>query len=395
MKRRFRISFVLLAGILLLGIGLIGLSTVPDVMQYAFLPSADTSLSEPPVTEQGEETADYSGSTGSSMLAQYDEAMKNMATFFPKLTVHGVRTEGMLKNGTVMQSDVCLYATGPNWNEVYPQRFLNGRPILRHDAEKQSRVIVLDEATILRFFGNTDTEDRAVELDGEMFEVVGVSAHSRAIGESGEHAAWVPLDTIKGCSQVVVSVPAKTLDYFTMFETLARSNFGKDGTAFSMVKEKFRAILPLLVVFVAAAVWLLGRWFRRLAGFWRIRLEKVKAESKRRYAGKLIPYAAGQLLPMALLTVLSVGVCYGVAVLAISPMTFFPEWIPDVLGEYTSWVSLFWRLTGDAAKPVTMNTAELVQVHLWGSLILWGTLLILLRAAKKTLAGFGKKNTED
>ena len=38
MERKFRFSFLLLAGILLLGAGLIGLTSVPDVMQYAFLP---------------------------------------------------------------------------------------------------------------------------------------------------------------------------------------------------------------------------------------------------------------------------------------------------------------------------------------------------------------------
>ena len=40
MERKFRFSFLLLVGILLLGAGLIGLTTVPDVLQYAFLPSS-------------------------------------------------------------------------------------------------------------------------------------------------------------------------------------------------------------------------------------------------------------------------------------------------------------------------------------------------------------------
>ena len=42
MKRRFHLSFLLLAGILMLGAGLIGLTTVPDLMQYAFIPQAET-----------------------------------------------------------------------------------------------------------------------------------------------------------------------------------------------------------------------------------------------------------------------------------------------------------------------------------------------------------------
>ena len=80
--------------------------------------------------------------------------------------------------------------------------------------------------------------------------------------------------------------------------------------------------------------------------------------------------------------------------LAIHPLTIFPEWIPDTLGEYTSWINRFWTLVGQAAAPVNLRTPELAQIQLWKGLIQWGTLLILLWAAKNALTG-SRKRKED
>ena len=367
MERKLRFSFLLLAGILLLGAGLAGLLSVPDVMQYAFLPPSGKDV---------------------SMLEQYDEAMKTMAEAFPKLTLHGVRSGAGLKGGGKEQGGISLYSTGPSWNEVYPRRILKGRPIVRVDSELKSGVIVLDEETAFSFFGATEAIGRTVKLDGDReLEVVGIAAHSRRAGETGAYAAWVPLDLTANNDLMVLSAPSASVSLFAMFETQAQSCFGS-GTAISLAKEKSRAMLPLLLVFVILAIWLLKRWIRWLAEYGKKQVEKVRAESKKRYALRLMPYAAGQLLPAAVLIALTAAACYGLAVLALNPMRIFPEWIPETLGEYTGWINKFWNLTEQAAKPVTMKTAELAEVQLWGSLILWGTLLILLRAARNSLTGF-------
>ena len=195
---------------------------------------------------------------------------------------------------------------------------------------------------------------------------------------------------------MVLAAPAEAVNRFPMFENQARTalqGFGT-GTAIDISKEKSRAMLPLLVVFAVLAVWLLARWIRWLAGFSRKQLEKVKAESKRRYTLQLLPYAAGQLLPALLLAVLTLAACYGTAVLAVSPMKVFPEWIPDALGEYDSWIGRFWALAAESAKPVSLKTAELVEVQFGSGLIQWGTLLVLLRAVKKVLAGIGRKEPQ-
>ena len=86
MKRRFRFSILLLAGILLLGAGLAGLASVRNVMQYAFLPPADA---------------------GTSMLKFYDESLKDMTAAFPRLTLYGVKAGAELGTEAGQRDGIC------------------------------------------------------------------------------------------------------------------------------------------------------------------------------------------------------------------------------------------------------------------------------------------------
>ena len=406
MKRRFHLSFLLLAGILMLGAGLIGLTTVPDLMQYAFIPQAESNALMPEASpvetealtpeQSGEDTEPVSQpqpEIETIMLDKYDNALEEMGSTFPGLTLHGIRN-GTGLDVTGRSQSVCLYVIGPSWNEAYTPRIINGRELVRLDVVKQNDVIILDEKTAFKFFQAEDPIGRTVTLNGTEMEVVGVAAHSRRIGETTENAAWVPLDKVNDCDLMVLSAVSPSSSLFSVFRKQAEERFGSNGTAISLRKEKIRALMPLLLVFIVVAIGLLKRWISWLGGYGRARVAEVRAESKRRYALQLIPYALGHLVLPALLIVLAVAACYGVAVLAIGPLKVFPDSIPDTLGEYTSWVEKFWYLTGQAAKPVTLKTPELAQIQLWSGMIQWGTLLILLRAAKNTLTGFGKKKEE-
>ncbi len=406
MKRRFHLSFLLLAGILMLGAGLIGLTTVPDLMQYAFIPQAETDAlmpaSSPAETEaltqdlSGEDTDSFSRPSTeikTVMLDKYDKALDGMGSAFPGLTLHGIRNDTGLGIVTGISQSVCLYATGPSWNEAYTPRIVKGRELVRLDAEMQNDVIILDEKTAFKFFQAEDPIGRTVTLNGTEMEVAGVAAHSRRIGETMENAAWVPLDKVTDCELMVLSAVSPSVSLFSVFQKQAEEYFGSNGTAISLKKEKIRALMPLLLVFLVVAIWLLKRWISWLGGYGRARMAEVRAESRRRYALHLIPYLAGKLLPVALMIIATVAACYGVAVLAVRPLWIFPEWVPETLGEYPSWISKFWDLTSAAAKTITIKTTELAEVQFWSSLILWGTILIMLRAAKNTLAGMRKNNS--
>lgn len=326
------------------------------------------------------------------MLDRYEETLKNSADAFPRLTLHGQKSGVTLTAGSKSRNDVFLYAAGPMWNEVYPRQILDGRPLSGLDAQQGAAVIVIDKDTAFALFGDVDPLGHTVKMDDTEYEVVGVAAHSRRIGETGESAAWVPLDTVTGCELMVLSTTASTTDMFAMFRTRAEEGFGQ-GAAISLVKEKASALLPLLLVFIVAAAWVLKRWIRWLSSFAKARFGKVRAESRRRYALGLIPYAAGQLLPVALLAAATVAACYGVAVAAISPARIFPEWIPESLGNFSSWISRFWDLTGAAAKPVSLKTPEQAEIAFHSGLIRWGILLVLLAAAKGALSHLWRKKT--
>ena len=401
MERKFRFSFLLLAGILLLGAGLIGLTTVPDVMQYAFLPSSvsptETALPAETAAEDLSAAAEPAKkkpeASTTPLLDLYKKAAESMGELFPSLTMHSVKAGETISihDSDKRQESIYLYAIGPHWNEVYYPYVRKGRLLGTADAEAASEVVVLDEKTAVKLFQDVNPVDQPVAWGEKRLEVAGVAPHSRRLGEHGEFAAWVPLDLVTDADLLVLSAPAGTGDMFPAFKRYAENAIGT-GTAINLAQEKFRALMPLLLVFVIAAIWFMKRWIRWLAGYIRIQTEKVKAESKRRYIMKLLPYAAGQILPVILLIAATIGACFLVAVVALRPMLIFPEWIPETLGEYEPWIQRFWQLVGVSAQPVTLKTPELAEVQFWSSLVLWGTFVVLLRAAKQTLMGMFKKN---
>ena len=395
MERKFRFSFLLLVGILLLGAGLIGLTTVPDVLQYAFLPSSvsNTETMLPAETTEDDssiaaEPANKKPAVSTTPLYDlYIKAAENMGELFPKLTMHGVKAGVSLEVEGIEPQSVYLYSLGPHWNEVYYPNVVKGRILGTTDAEEALEVVVLDEETAFKFYRDVDPIDQLVTYGGKKLEVAGVAPHSKKLGETGDFAAWVPLDQLTDADLLILSAPAKSGDLFPAFKKYAESVCGK-GTAIDLSQEKFRALMPLVLVLVIVVIWLMKRWIRRLTGFIRVQVEKIRVERQHSYPKKLIPYAALQMLPVVLLIVLTIAVCFGVAVVAMKPMQIFPEWVPETLGEYEPWVARFWQLVNVSAQPITMKTPELAEVQFWSSLILWGTFVILLRAAKNTLTGF-------
>ena len=357
MKHRFRFPLVLLTGILLLGAGLLGLSAGPKLVQYAVLPGS------------ADET---------DVLTKLETVRSALAETFPLITLHGQKNGVSLTAGNVTQNDVCLYLTGPSWSEVYPRRFLSGRPVSRVDAEQGEHVIVLDQATAFRLFGDHDPLGETVTLGDKKLEVIGVAEHSRRIGETGAYAAWIPLGTAADCELLVLTAPAPAdSSLLSMFRTNAEEVFG-NGTMISLPKEKSGATMLLRLVLIILAVWGLKKWVSVLGGFCCRQIGRIREESGRRYAGRLLPYALWQMLPAVLLVAVTIGVGYALAVFAAEPMRIFPEWVPESLGDFSSWISRFWNLTGDAAKSVNLQTAEAAEIHFWSGLVQTGIVLALL-----------------
>ncbi len=367
--KRFRFSLVLLLGALLLGVGVIGLTLGPSLMQYAFLPPADMS----------------------GILTTYTELQTSLQESFPTLSLHGIKNGVSLSLGNKAQNDVTLYLAGPGYQEVYPRRYLSGRPVSRVDIERSSPVIVLDQETAFLFFGEKDPIGQTVSLDGLNVEVIGVAAHSRRTGEAGGNAAWVPLGTVSDCGLMVLSTPSADADMLTALQTAAVEKFGQ-GTLISLMKEGTRATMILRWTGLILALWGLlvaARWY---GGFVVSQWRRIRAEGKKRYTGRLLPYAALQLLPVLLLGAVLIAVGSAIAVLAVDPARIFPEWVPESLGDFSAWAARFRSLTAENAKSVTLKTPELAEVRFWGGLIRWGTVLVLLSQWK---GFFPKKKKEE
>ena len=366
MKRKRRISLILAAGILLLATGLIGLQSVPDLAQYAFMPAEEK--------------------TGET-LARFNSLCAALSESFPRITLHGIKTGVTLSAGDLSRNDISLYLTGPGWNDVYPRRFLSGRPIAGADAEAGAKVIVLDEDTAFQFFGEEDAVGKTVMLGDQKLEVVGVAEHRRQIGEVSVSAAWAPLGTAAGCEMMTLTAVDTSGSRMTsVFQNAAAEAFGT-GTLISLYKEKTSAAMMLRWVALILAVWLMKKGLTLLGRLWHRQTERVREESEKRYAGRMILFAVWQLAPAALLTAAAVGAGYLLAVTAIRPAYVFPEWIPESIGDFSKWVSRFWDLTAAAANPVSLQTPELAGIRFWGGLIRWGTVLTLAGALKVICGG--------
>ena len=191
MERKFRFSFLLLAGILLLGAGLIGLTTVPDVLQYAFLPSSVSPTETALPAETAEEDLSAAAEPAKKkpevsttpLLDLYKKAAESMGELFPSLTMHSVKAGETISihDSDKRQEDIYLYAIGPHWNEVYYPYVRKGRLLGTADAEEASEVVVLDEKTAVKLFQDVNPVDQPVAWGEKRLEVAGVAPHSRRL----------------------------------------------------------------------------------------------------------------------------------------------------------------------------------------------------------------------
>lgn len=360
MKHRIRISLVLILGLLLIAAGLIGLAAVPGLVQYAFPMPAESSPDP---------------------LQQLESLRASLKDVFPALTLHSVRSGASLTAGSASRNDVALYGIAPGWHEVCPVRMLSGRPVSRLEAEQGEKVIVLDEHTAFQLFGTRDAVGRAVTLDDQTLEVIGIAAHSRRIGETGEAAAWVPLAVVgqQADLMILTARASASQDAAAVFRTAAEEAFGA-GTYISLPKEAMRGTMILRWPIIILAVVLLISAGRRLAVSWGRQFRRIAEERRHRYAGRLIPFAAARLAPVLGLTLLLIALGGAAAFLAVQPARVFPEWIPESLGDFSKWGTLFWNLSDSFSAPFSARTPELVQIRFWSALLRWGVVLTLLGA---------------
>lgn len=351
-KRKF--PWIAVLGLLLAAAGLWGLYSGPDISQYVFLPGA-------------ENLADT--------LAKAEEQGVGI---FPALSLHGVAEKASLSAGSRSQGEITLYEVAGSYAEVYPRRFLTGRPVTRGDAGR--RVIVLDEKLAFVLFGDQDPLGQTVTLGETKLEVIGVAASRRSLGETGSFAAWIPMEApgAPGASILVFSAAGTMGDAEkTLFENTAQEHFGA-GQTIILGKERGRATVLLRMVIWMLIIRLLAEWVRwnkrRTARSVQTLRQEVRTRYPRQMLGMMVGHGAG----IALIWAALIAAGAGLAVWIGQMMMAFPEWVPEVLTDPASILQRFRELTSAAAAPVQLRTPELAEIRFWGGLVRWGTVLTLL-----------------
>ena len=290
------------------------------------------------------------------------------------------------KSGTA-----AVYAVGEGWFEIYPVFLVQGRRITETELAHGDKVALLDEALAFSLFGAELPENAKVSIGGREYTVVGTIRHSRSVGESEAHCAYIPLLADPGAEMDVLMVSAKPVPNSgarTMFETTMRGEWADGGSFYSLEKEAMRRTMLLrlaLLVFGMAGIFALLRRMNRaasrgIAGYRRALSQAYFPQT----IPKLLGLISGCLCGYAVLLTL----VWLLAAYSIQPLYVFTEWVPENIVEWSSLKDVFWNLTGSAARLVKVGTREMRRIEFWGAMLRWGTIsamwgLLLMRKKKR------------
>ncbi len=121
---------------------------------------------------------------------------------------------------------------GAYWR-VLDFEFLEGRPISEEDEAGARRVTVINESTRAQFFGNQKAEGKAIHMDGQRFEVIGVVRDVSSLMKSAFAEVWTPISTQKTTAYRDAMVDD--------FEALLLARSTRD---LPKIKEEFQSVLP-------------------------------------------------------------------------------------------------------------------------------------------------------
>ena len=290
------------------------------------------------------------------------------------------------KNGAA-----AVYAVGEGWFEIYPVFLVQGRRITETELAHGDRVALLDEALAFSLFGAELPENAEVSIGGREYTVVGTIRHSRSVGESEEHCAYIPLLADPGRKMDVLMVSAKPVPNSgarTMFESTMRGEWADGGSFYSLEKEVMRRTMLLrlaLLVFGMAGIFALLRRMNRAATRG---IEGYRRALSQVYFPQTIPRLLGLIGGCLIGYAALLAMVWLLAAYSIQPLYVFTEWVPENIVEWSSLKDVFWNLTGSAAKLVKVGTREMRRIEFWGAMLRWGTIsamwgLLLMRRKKK------------
>lgn len=295
--------------------------------------------------------------------------------------MHAIKYGAYFDSSASQSSEGTLTCPGEGWFGVYPRYLTEGRLFSHEEQENGYQVIVLDEELAFKLFPTTAPTEGRVSLNGEWFEVIGVVRHRRDAGDSDEFGAYIPLMTAARLGiqtdYVQISCDAPAMGPVRALESVGGSIMG-NGSFWYTDKEVMRVTMIMRISAIVLGLYLLGflldRWNGRTAGLIRGWNEEVLKRYFRDMLPGVIAKSVLQIAGYALLA----AAAFGLLRLIIAPMYMFTEWIPEVIVEWGKIMDRVNYLMTTAAGTVEYQTREAAAIRLYGALVRWSVVCMLM-----------------
>jgi putative ABC transport system permease protein len=141
---------------------------------------------------QGNSTANWQGNSGYALLDRHARGIPGVE----RVSIYSSGTGVTSYLGQTTIESTLRYTDAAYW-EILDFEFLEGGPYTAEDLINREAVVVISEATRLRYFGAEPALNRFVETSGQRFRVVGVVANVDFTRQSAVADMWAPVSLRK------------------------------------------------------------------------------------------------------------------------------------------------------------------------------------------------------
>lgn len=267
-----------------------------------------------------------------------------------------------------------LVGVEESWFYLNSPVLLNGRLLYPDECIYGERVALVDEQLAVALFQYAEPLGEEIEVAGQRYRIVGVIKAGKRVGDQMDYSLYVPLRSLEETNVSLTALvyearPVQGAGGWSAFQTAAQK-LG-DGTTISLIKERMNAAMPMRMLFtllgMTLALWGV-RWMnRRSARFAAAYHDRLQTQ----YAARLVGFAAGRLLLLALGYVACAAALAWLFTRLVEPVYTFPEWVPAVLVEPKDIQTAFWNVWQTSATVVEYRTPELLRLRFLREVMAW------------------------
>ena len=396
-------NVLLAAFIIALAFGAWQSQSVGNHMQFLVQPPAQQEQESQPLSDDPDVPAPVF--KPNQPIADAVKRLKDLAIEWDTTTMEHWTVGGVIETVSV-SSDIGLYGgkttrlelLGENGLLLHPLLAREGRLFYPDELTKGEKVALLDEQLALEIFKIPDPIGREITLQSDTYRVVGVVRHNKKVGDYAEYSVYIPLMSIIQSSVqldalLVEGEPKAGTGANVSFEKTVQSwaNWGSNGTFYDLGKEGLGSRLWLRVLLFVSGMTLCLRLIHWLNGRVSYYNKRYHQQLQRKYAIALMPELTGAVLLFILGYGLTIGLMGVLMGYILQPIYTFPEWIPQILVEWSDIAKAFWNVWQIPAVMLELRTPEILRLR-WLDLLIKGcsagaaVLLALRYARSRSLA---------